>query len=130
MPTFAKPKAKTKQIVAKPRPEWEIEFVAFKEICARNGLSMSEEIYERAIKKFLEEHHWPPGNSQTLLEIYDGGHEESTVMCEIECCGEEAAYKCDTIFPFGRIKNLCAHHTSLFERRCELTSKKRLGDSS
>jgi len=25
-----------------------------------------------AVERFLRKHHWPPGNSQTVLKIYDG----------------------------------------------------------
>ena len=125
MPTVAKPNAPTKQIVAKPKPEWIPEFTAFKEICARNQLSMSEEIYERAIKVFLRDHHWPPGNSQTLLEVFE---EKNTIpkliVCEV--CGEAAVYRCTTIFSINTVKDLCQSHTFQFVRRKEVISKKKI----
>ena len=125
MPTVAKPNAPTKQIVAKPKPEWITEFTAFKEICARNQLSMSEEIYERAIKVFLRDHHWPPGNSQTLLEVFE---EKNTIpkqeFCEV--CGEAAVYRCNTIFSINSVKMLCRSHTRQFERRKEVIEKVKL----
>ena len=110
MPTVAKPNAPTKQIVAKPKPEWITEFTAFKEICARNQLSMSQEVYERAIKTFLRDHHWPPGNSQTLLEVFE---EKNTIpkMAVCEVCGESAVYRCTTIFSINSVKMLCRSHT-------------------
>ena len=125
MPTVAKPNAPTKQIVAKPKPEWVTEFKAFKEICARNGLSMSQEIYERAIKVFLRDHHWPPGNSQTLLAVFE---EKNTIpkqeFCEV--CSEPAMYRCTTIFSINSVKMLCQSHTVQFERRREVTKKVKL----
>jgi len=121
MPTVANPKAKTKQLVAKPKPEWETEFVAFKEICARNSLSMSQEIYERAIKSFLRDHHWPPGNSQTLLEGYVEVHEVSRPVCEV--CGKVAVFRCETTFLVNPTKNLCRTHVAAGERRAEIVKK-------
>ena len=125
MPTVAKPNAPTKQIVAKPKPEWITEFTAFKEICARNQLSMSEEIYERAIKVFLRDHHWPPGNSQTLLAGFQEKHTiPKTVFCEY--CNCPAVFRCSTIFSINSVKMLCQSHTVQFERRREVTTKRKI----
>lgn len=76
--------SKTFQLILKPRPEWEMEIRAFKELCARNGLSMSEELYERGIKTFLHEHNWPPGNSQTLLPKFGLTDKKRCFRCEGE----------------------------------------------
>jgi len=78
MPGRPNPKSKTPQIIVRCRPEWETEFRAMKEICARSGLKLNEEIYERAVKSFLKDHNWPPGNSQTLLERFGS---ELTLVC-------------------------------------------------
>ena len=70
MPRPPNPNSKTSQIIIKPRPEWETEFRAMKEICARNGLALNKEIYERAVRPFLRDHNYPPGNSQTMLRRF------------------------------------------------------------
>lgn len=69
MPTTPKPDAKTKRLVLIPKPGQEIKITAFKEICARNGLEISKILFEK-VEQFLKEHNWPPGNSQTVLEVY------------------------------------------------------------
>ena len=60
---------KTKQLVLKPKPDgsWDVEINAFRELHARNQIEISETLMEKAVRPFLREHHWPPGNSQTLL---------------------------------------------------------------
>jgi len=70
MPRHPDPKSKTPRIVVLAKPEWEVEMRAFKDLCARNGIEMASEIYVRAIRPFLQEHHWPPGNSQTVLAAF------------------------------------------------------------
>ena len=67
MPKLANPQSETLHIQLKAKPEWEVHLRAFREICSRNGLSMSEELYNRGVLAFLQAHNWPPGNSQTLL---------------------------------------------------------------
>ena len=125
MPKVANPKSKTKQIVAKPKEEWQTEFTAFKELCARNGLSMSQEIYERAIIPFLREHNWPPGNSQTLIDVFvQKKIDDKIVMCD--SCGKEAVYRCRTVFPVKPVKNLCTWCTIRFEKNGEIISKTEL----
>lgn len=41
-----------------------------KEICARDGLDISDELYHYGVKAFLRAHNWPPGNSQAVLSVY------------------------------------------------------------
>jgi len=116
---------KTKQIVAKPKLEWETEFMAFRELCARNGLSMSREIYDRAIKTFLRDHHWPPGNSQTVLESFDGS-KSSLKLCEWEGCKRKAVWRCRSSYPYGKNRNYCSFHKKRAEYRREICEAKKL----
>ena len=75
---------KAMQIVLKPKPEWAIKIRAFRELCTRNGLSMSEELFNRGIESFLKDHNWPPGNSQTLLFQ----NQSKNPLCK---CGKKAS---------------------------------------
>jgi len=68
LPSLANKESKTLRLVLIPKLDWETEIRAFKEICARNRIEVSNELYERAVKTFLRDHHWPPGNSQTILD--------------------------------------------------------------
>jgi len=121
----------SKFLYAEAKTESEREDVRyFKAVLARDGLDMRSELL-RLIREDWVRRHPRPGNPQKML-VQFSGHEESRakVVCEVGGCGEEATYNCDTIFPFGRIKNLCTSHTCLFERRGELRGKKPLKDSS
>lgn len=60
------PKSKTINIQIHGKPGEAEKIRAFKEICARNGIEMRDVVL-KAVDHFLREHHWPPGNSQTLL---------------------------------------------------------------
>ena len=70
MPRNPNPKAKTPQIIIKPRANSPIEdeekIRGAKEIVARNP----ELTMMNILDPFLKKHNWPPGNSQTLLETF------------------------------------------------------------
>ncbi len=51
---------------------------AFKEIHARNSDLEIQRTVMANIEGFLAKHNWPPGNSQTLLEIFGA---ELSLMC-------------------------------------------------
>lgn len=70
MPKPPNPESKGTKVTLSSKPEWVAEIRAFKEICARNGLSMSLELYKRGVRSFLRDHNWPPGNSQTSLSVF------------------------------------------------------------
>jgi len=67
MPRPPNPKAKTSQLIFKAPLGGEEKLNAFKMLHARNGLSMSDTLWE-SVEDFLRMHHWPPGNSQTVLD--------------------------------------------------------------
>jgi len=125
MTRTANPNAKTKQVVAKPKLEWETEFTAFKEICARNGLSMSQEIYDRAIKSFLRDHNYPPGNSQTLMKQFTQEKLDTTI-CQMDSCSNKAEYLCFSAFPYGKDVKLCNQHRIDEERKGNVRGSKKL----
>ena len=126
MPKNVKPNATSYSLIAVAKEEYEREAVRyFKEVCLRDGLEMRKELLNLISNEWVKKHP-PPGNPQKQLIQYSKTHEESTVMCEVEGCREEAKFRCDTVFPFGRIKSLCQSHTCMFERRGELRSKKKL----
>jgi hypothetical protein len=66
-----KPDAKSRSpLVLRVKPEWEIQVRAFKELCGRNGIEYSKELFERGVLGFLRDHNWPPGNSQTRMKDF------------------------------------------------------------
>lgn len=69
MTRHADPKAKTQRLILNAKPEQEHKIRAFRELCARNQLSISDILFEK-VEQFLKEHNWPPGNSQTILPIF------------------------------------------------------------
>ena len=96
------PKPSSIQLIIRAKPEWEVEFRAFKELCARNGIQYSQEIYERAIRPFLRDHNWPPGNSQTVL---NGFVPPIVTVCETKNCNAEAIYELH--FPHKPTRKVC-----------------------
>ena len=105
MPRYPDPKSKHPRIVILAKPEWEVEMRAFKDLCARNGLEMGHEIYVRAIRTFLQDHHWPPGNSQTVLTAFSMKPKNAS-KCFV--CGKESI----TVLVSGRgvKKHFCSKH--------------------
>jgi hypothetical protein len=69
MPRPIDPKGKTARLVLAPRSDQETKVRAFREICIRNKISISDELFKR-VDEFLKEHHWPPGNSQVLMKEF------------------------------------------------------------
>ena len=83
--------AKTLRLVLIPKTGQEVKIRAFKELVARNGLQISDILFEK-VDEFLREHNWPPGNSQTLMSVFT---EPKLVMqkCGREGCGLPAIGK-------------------------------------
>ena len=75
MPRPPDPKSKIPQIIIKAKNvEQEKKVRGAKEIVARNhDLTMID-----ILDPFLKQHHWPPGNSQTLLETFGS---ELSLIC-------------------------------------------------
>ena len=63
------PETRTLQLNFKPKPGWEPSFKAFKEVCARDSLEMSEEFFH-FLTDWLKHHNWPPGNPQRSITEY------------------------------------------------------------
>jgi len=100
------PKSKVPQIIIRAKQgqvQEEIEVKAFKEICSRNGLNMREEIFTRAIRPFLKDHNWPPGNSQTLMEVYT--EPKKKLVCAH--CKKEAPKLYEALFISGAKLKFC-----------------------
>lgn len=70
-------KAKTLRLSIVPKSWMEPKIRAFKEICVRNNLKISDVLFEK-VEDFLKEHNWPPGDSQTLLETFGS---ELSLIC-------------------------------------------------
>ena len=77
-------------VFAEAKTECEKKLVNyFKEVLSRDGLKMRDEVFK------MIEHYWMklhpiPGNPQTQLFQYGDVHEESTVLCDVNGCREEA----------------------------------------
>jgi len=99
-------KAKSHQLIVKAKPEEEVELAAFKELCARNGIKIRDEIFTRTIRPFLREHNWPPGNSQTVIDVYTTTLEEKKeLICER--CGEKTEQLYEAMFISGKKLKEC-----------------------
>jgi hypothetical protein len=107
------PKSKTLRLSLIPKPEWETEVRAFKEICARNGIEMSRELYERAVKSFLRDHNWPPGNSQTTLPVFS--EKNQTYVAPEKCGFTNCEGECEAIavHKSGYEMPICGYHLRL-----------------
>jgi len=64
---------------------------AVKEICARNNIEVRD-VLMIGIDKFLRDHHWPPGNSQTVLPVFDVKPALPQLMCGLAFCNKPAEY--------------------------------------
>lgn len=81
MPRPANSKSKTTRVTLIAKPNQEVRVRAFKEICARNGISMSDILMEK-VDAFLRAHNWPPGNSQTLMQVFLEPSKETLRKCK------------------------------------------------
>jgi len=66
MPRPPNKDAKIPRLVLVAKEGQEEKIKAFKEICARNEIHVSDILFEK-VEAFLIKHNWPPGNSQTLI---------------------------------------------------------------
>lgn len=69
MPRPPDPNSKIVRVFLTAKPGEETKVRAFKEICARNNKKVRDVLMEK-VDAFLREHNYPPGNSQTLIEVY------------------------------------------------------------
>lgn len=82
MPRKPDPETKEQQVYYRGKTEEEKkEIKAAKEIVARNSKLQMRTILKEAIKRFLREHHWPPGNSQTILGVFGAVATKECYLC-------------------------------------------------
>jgi hypothetical protein len=81
MPRKPDPKSRS-PLVLRVKPDWEIQVQAFKEICARNGVEYSQELFQRGVLGFLKDHNWPPGNSQTTMKAFVNMASKECFFCK------------------------------------------------
>ena len=86
MPRKPNPKSQTPRITICGKPHQEVQIRAAKEIAARNGIDLSDEMFNRGVLSFLRAHNWPPGNSQTVLPVFGV---DGKKICGMEGCGKE-----------------------------------------
>jgi len=60
------PRSKVARVVLDAKLGQEPQIRAFKEICYRDGLDASDELFQ-LIHGWLKGHNWPPGNPQTQI---------------------------------------------------------------
>lgn len=108
MPRDPDPGTKAQQAYVVAKTEEEKELIkAAKQICARNKDLNMRTVLMQGIKKFLRDHHWPPGNSQTLLGVFDVKPVLPRLMCGIMGCNQPADYK---NFRGNQIVYRCSQH--------------------
>lgn len=84
------PKSKTTTVIVRANNEAEIQQIrAFKKLCVQDDLEIRKVILQK-INDFLREHNWPPGNPQTLLEVFDVKAVISNPQCGISGCSKPA----------------------------------------
>jgi hypothetical protein len=104
MTKHADPGAKTLQLICRPKPGQEDKFRAFKEICVRNNLQVTDQLFIFGVEAFLRKHHWPPGNSQTLLAKF-----QAPVMAHCWFCKKPAEHQVRHR-KSGKIYTACDYH--------------------
>ena len=115
MPRKPNPNAEPQMIYRAKTEEEKIKLKAFKEICARNGIEMRD-VTAAGIDRFLREHNWPPGNSQTLLQVFGV---EGKKFCGF--CGAETDKLYDCLFISGLRKLVCEHCKNEAKERTTLS---------
>lgn len=94
VPRNPDPNTKNQQAYVRGNTEEEKELIkAAKQICARNKDLNMRDVLMKGIKKFLRDHNWPPGNSQTMLASFDVKPVLPQLMCGISGCNRRVEYK-------------------------------------
>lgn len=75
------PQSKTLRLVLAAKNGEGDKIRAVKEICARNRITISSVLMKYGVNYFLKLHHWPPGNSQTILETYGSETKRECYFC-------------------------------------------------
>lgn len=94
MPRKPNPGTKEQQAYIRGKTEEEKKKIkAVKEICARNENLQVRDVILKGFDKFLKDHNWPPGDSQTVLEAFEVKPVMKAPVCGIHGCGKLATYK-------------------------------------
>ncbi len=112
-------KAKTKRVVLVPKPHQEAACVAFKEWCTKNGLQVSDQLYELVLGH-LAAHHWrKPGDiahSQASITEYSkpGAGQQLHGLCGFKGCRAPAVGQ-GVFVQTGKAYKLCGDHFQIAE---------------
>ena len=104
---LADPKAKTLRVTLVPKPGMEPTLRNFKELCRRDNLDMSQELFGM-IQNWLKNHNYPPGNPQTLILPFARGARPvvekrvSMPRCEWYKVSTEGKPWCQIDWPLGK----------------------------
>jgi len=121
LPKPPDPKGKSNRLVLAASPEQEIYVRAFKEIVARNGLTIRDILFEKAVLPFLKEHNWPPGNSQTVLPKFGLTDKKRCFRCKGEF---ESLIR--VLYKSGRILGTCRNCLEGEEKKGTYSTVKRV----
>jgi len=75
------PESKTLRLVLEGESGESEKIRAVKEICKRNDITIHDVLMKHGVDYFLKLHHWPPGNSQTVLETYGSEKKQECYLC-------------------------------------------------
>lgn len=121
VPRQPDPNSKTQQLYFRATTVEEKNKVkAVKELCARNDDIEIKDVLMIGVDKFLRDHNWPPGNSQTVLSVYGALPKH---VCSR--CGEKFTKLQRVKFVSGSTGQLCPGCLEHEEARTVI--KKRMG---
>ena len=75
------PESKTLNLILRGKSGEADKIRAVKAICARNNITIHDVLMRHGVEHFLKLHHWPPGNSQTVLETYGSETKRECYLC-------------------------------------------------
>ena len=75
------PQSKTLNLILRGKDGEADKIRAVKAICARNNITISSVLMRYGVDYFLKLHHWPPGNSQTVMESYSVQQKHACYLC-------------------------------------------------
>jgi len=82
VPRSPDPNSKSERLVLSGKPEQSTRIRAFKEIVARNPELTINKVLMEKVDEFLRKHNWPPGNSQTVLQVFTVERKEGCQFAE------------------------------------------------
>lgn len=81
MGRYPDPESKTLRLVLEGESGESEKIRAVKEICKRNDITIHDVLMKHGVNHFLRLHHWPPGNSQSVLESYGVEKKRECYLC-------------------------------------------------